>query len=571
MEKWVLVRKGGNFTAASEKFHISPRTAALIRNRDIVGEANIYRYLEGSLSDLEDGFLMKDMDKAVAIIQEKIADKSKIRVIGDYDIDGVNATYIILRALQMLGAAADSDIPDRIRDGYGLNEELIERAYRDGIDTIITCDNGIAAKEAIAYGKNLGLTIIVTDHHEVPYQAFGGQKKEMLPSADAVVNPHQSQCPYPFKGLCGAAVAYKVMECLFESLGHGGEDLDELLENVAIATVGDVMELKEENRILVKEGLNRLRKTSNVGISALLEATNVDKEKVSAYHIGFILGPCINAGGRLDTAKRSLALLLATDPREAKILAAELKALNDSRKEMTAKAVSEAQTYITQNHLMTDDVIVVYLPNCHESIAGIVAGRIKELYYRPTIVLTNGKEGVKGSGRSIEGYSLYDGLHECQELLEGFGGHKMAAGLSLKEENIESLREGLNRRCKVGAEEHVKKIKIDMELPFLAINKKFIEELSVLEPFGVGNTKPVFVVRDVEVRNAKLLGKNNDILKMQLRDATGTELAGICFKEGASLLAASKQRMNLLFYPQVNEYMGKQSVQLVITGYKIAE
>ena len=431
MEQWVLLRKGADFEGIGKRFQISPRLACLIRNRDVIGDEAIAQYLNGTIADLYDGMLMKDMDKAVDILREKIAEQKRIRVIGDYDIDGVNATYILLEGLEKLGAEVDSDIPSRMKDGYGLNVELIERAYRDGIDTIITCDNGIAAAGEIAYGKRLGMTIVVTDHHEVPFEEEEDGKNYLLPLADAVIDPKQPGCEYPFKGLCGAAIAYKLVEALWEATGGDAEDLDYLIENVAIATVGDVMELENENRIFVKEGLQMLKRTHSPGLRSLIACTGVDKDRIGAYHIGFVLGPCMNASGRLDTAKRTLDLLRAKTGKEADILAGDLKALNDSRKEMTDIAVEQARQIVDTTKAGQDRVLVLYLPGCHESLAGIVAGRIRERYYRPAIILTDAEEGIKGSGRSIEAYNMYEELSRCKDLLTKFGGHKLAAGMSL--------------------------------------------------------------------------------------------------------------------------------------------
>ena len=399
MEQWVLLRKGADFEGIGKRFQISPRLACLIRNRDVIGDEAIAQYLNGTIADLYDGMLMKDMDKAVDILREKIAEQKRIRVIGDYDIDGVNATYILLEGLEKLGAEVDSDIPSRMKDGYGLNVELIERAYRDGIDTIITCDNGIAAAGEIAYGKRLGMTIVVTDHHEVPFEEEEDGKNYLLPPADAVIDPKQPGCEYPFKGLCGAAIAYKLVEALWEATGGDAEDLDYLIENVAIATVGDVMELEDENRIFVKEGLQMLKRTHSPGLRSLIACTGVDKDRIGAYHIGFVLGPCMNASGRLDTAKRTLDLLRAKAGKEADILAGDLKALNDSRKEMTDIAVEQARQIVDTTKAGQDRVLVLYLPGCHESLAGIVAGRIRErLITGPAIILTDAEEGIKGFG-----------------------------------------------------------------------------------------------------------------------------------------------------------------------------
>lgn len=586
MERWVLLRKGADFEAIGKKYQISPRLACLIRNRDVIGEEAVDRYLNGTISDLYDGMLMKDMDKAIDILKEKILEDKKIRVIGDYDIDGVNATYILLEGLERLGADVDSDIPDRISDGYGLNRHLVERAYEAGVDTLITCDNGIAAADEIAYGKEMGMTVIVTDHHEVPFDEHDGEKRYRIPPADAVMDPKQPDCLYPFKGLCGAAVAYKLMEALWESMGKDSADLDDLIENVAIATIGDVMDLEDENRIFVKEGLQMLRRTKNPGLKALIECTGIDKNSLNSYHIGFVLGPCINASGRLDTAKRALELLRAGTQKEADILAGDLKALNDSRKDMTEEAVKQAEEQVETTTISKDKVLVVYLPDCHESLAGIVAGRIRENYYKPVFVLTDAEEGVKGSGRSIDGYHMYEELNKCKELLTKFGGHRLAAGLSLPKENVGKFREMLNKNCTLTEEEMKEKVTIDMEMPFGCVTEGLVKELELLEPFGKGNTKPVFAVRDVILLGARILGKNRNVLKLQVRDVNGCRIEAMLFHHADDFLGKLEEqygkteveallkgrgrqiRISMTYYPDINEYMGKKTPQIVVTHYR---
>lgn len=586
MERWVLLRKGADFEAIGKKYQISPRLACLIRNRDVIGEEAVDRYLNGTISDLYDGMLMKDMDKAIDILKEKILEDKKIRVIGDYDIDGVNATYILLEGLERLGADVDSDIPDRISDGYGLNRHLVERAYEAGVDTLITCDNGIAAADEIAYGKEMGMTVIVTDHHEVPFDEQDGEKRYRIPPADAVMDPKQPDCLYPFKGLCGAAVAYKLMEALWESMGKDSADLDDLIENVAIATIGDVMDLDDENRIFVKEGLQMLRRTKNPGLKALIECTGIDKNSLNSYHIGFVLGPCINASGRLDTAKRALELLRAGTQKEADILAGDLKALNDSRKDMTEEAVKQAEEQVETTTISKDKVLVVYLPDCHESLAGIVGGRIRENYYKPVFVLTDAEEGVKGSGRSIDGYHMYEELNKCKELLTKFGGHRLAAGLSLPKENVGKFREMLNKNCTLTEEEMKEKVTIDMEMPFGCVTEGLVKELELLEPFGKGNTKPVFAARDVTLLGARILGKNRNVLKLQVQDVNGCRIEAMLFHHADDFLGKLEEqygkteleallkgrgrqiRISMTYYPDINEYMGKKTPQIVVTHYR---
>ncbi len=586
MEKWFVMRKGAPFQEIAEKFQIHPILARLIRNRDVIGDEHIEKYLHGTIADLYDGMLMKDMDRALDILLEKIREEKKIRIIGDYDIDGINATYILLEGLKYLGANVDIDIPDRMKDGYGLNKHLIDRAFDEEVDTIVTCDNGIAAFEEITYGKRLGMTIIVTDHHEVPYEETEQGKRFILPPADAVIDPKQESCMYPFKGLCGAAVAYKLVEALFGAAGKDIDDVDYLMENVAIATVGDVMDLVDENRIFVKQGLEMLKRTKNLGLKALIECTGVDVAHLSAYHIGFVIGPCLNASGRLDTAKRALELLCAQTRREADVLAGDLKALNDNRKDMTQLAVKAAIDMIENTALRDDKVLVVYLPDCHESLAGIVAGRIRERYYKPTFVLTKAEEGVKGSGRSIDTYHMYEALNQCKELLTKFGGHKLAAGLSLEEQNVEVFRKKLNNETTLTEDDLTAKVSIDMQLPLQYINERLIEELSYLEPFGKGNTKPIFVEKNIEIVRANKIGKNQNVLKMQVQDEQGISIEAMYFGDielfenylekrfGAQRVTAmwrgqrSGMKLAFTYYPTVNEYMGRKTTQIVIQNYQ---
>lgn len=574
MEKWFVAMKKADFNGIAEKYQISPIIARLMRNRDVIGDEAIDFYLNGTVEDLYDGLLMKDMDRAVDILKEKIEEGKKIRVIGDYDIDGVNATYILQQGLAGLGADVDTDIPDRIKDGYGLNQMLIDRALEDDVDTIITCDNGIAAMSEIAYGKENGMTIVVTDHHEIPYLEENGEKKYLLPPADAVVDPHRADCEYPFKGLCGAAVAYKLVEVLYRVSGKPEQEVEHLqeslMENVAIATIGDVMDLVGENRVFVKKGLELLKTTKNEGLHALMQCTGVDTANLNTYHIGFVIGPCINAGGRLDTAKRALELLNASNRREAVTLAADLKELNDSRKEMTEEGVEEAVRQIESSSWKDDQVLVVYLPECHESIAGIIAGRIKERYYRPTFVLTKGETGVKGSGRSIEAYDMFAEMSRCRELFTKFGGHKLAAGLSLEEEKVEVFRKRINELADLTEEDLQMKVSIDMRLPFPYINEELIRELKILEPFGKGNGKPLFAESKLRVIQPRIFGKNRNVLKCRLEDQQGNQMEAVYFGEVEDCLRQmeKKQIMSFTYYPSINEYMGRRTIQLTIVNYQ---
>lgn len=570
MEKWMVAAKRADFKEIGERFGIDQVTARIIRNRDVIGEEAIEKYLHGSRKDFYSPWLLKDMEKAVAILQEKITNKNKIRIIGDYDIDGVMATYILLVSLRGLGADADMVIPNRIMDGYGINEHLIEQAWEDKRDTIITCDNGIAAATQIQKAKDLGMTVIVTDHHEVPFEENENGRTEILPPADAVVNPKQKDCGYPFSGLCGAVVAMKVMEALYEKMAPEVDLVDRMLSFAGIATIGDVMDLKDENRILVKEGLQRLHHTTNLGLQELIRVNGLEPENISPYHIGFVLGPCLNASGRLDTAKRALKLLLAETREEAAVLAGDLKNLNESRKEMTAQGVEKAIEQVESTSMMEDTVLVVFLPECHESLAGIIAGRLRERYHKPSFVLTRGEEGVKGSGRSIEAYSMYEKLCECKEYLTKFGGHPMAAGLSLEEENVETFRRKLNERSGLSQEDLVEKVSIDVPMPIHYIRKDLVRELSLLEPFGKGNEKPLFAQKNLWISQLRVFGKNRNVVKMRLTDENGYPMDGVYFGDGDAFVeeARGKQKIAIVYYPDINVYQGRESLQVIIRHYQ---
>ena len=562
MAKWVEIRKGADFQSIGEKFGISSLTARLIRNKDITEESEIRQYLYGGLSDLCSASVMKGIIPAVEILQKKIKEGASIRIIGDYDIDGVCSTYILLRGLTRAGAEVDTDIPDRKKDGYGLNEDLVKRAYDAGVDTIVTCDNGIAAVKEIAYAKSLGMTVIITDHHEL---------QEEIPPADVVVNPHQKDCPYPYKNLCGAGVAWKVVSALWEQLRVPEQELyEDLLLFAGFATVGDVMDLTGENRILVKEALKLLKTTSHPGISALIEVNEISREAISAFHIGFVLGPCINASGRLDTAKRALELLKTTDYEKALVKAAELKALNDERKSMTDDGVKQALDQIENSDMKRDRVLVIYLPDCHESLAGIIAGRIRERYYRPVFVLTRSQDGVKGSGRSIETYSMFEEMSKCKELYTKYGGHPMAAGVSMPEEHVEKFQKRLNELCTLTEKDLTEVVRIDIAMPFSYVSERLVEELSLLEPFGKGNSKPVFAAKGVQVLETRVLGKNQNVLRLKLKDESGTTMDGIYFSDQMNEVLKTmqqKSRLAFLYYPEINEFRGQRTLQLRILDY----
>ena len=570
MKKWFVSAKKADFTEIGKKFHITPMTARIIRNRDVVGEEQIRKYLHGSTADFYSPWEMNGMREGVSLLQQTVAGGEKIRVIGDYDIDGVCATYILLTGLKKIGANVDTVIPDRIKDGYGINEHLIDGAKKDGIQVIVTCDNGIAASSQISYAKELGMKVIVTDHHEVPYEEIESGRVEKLPPADVIINPKQEYCNYPWKGLCGGAVAWKLVTALYETYGVGMEEAYKLLEFAAIATVGDIMELQDENRIIVKEGLNRIHHTKNIGLKSLIEVNGLDRESIGAYHIGFVLGPCINAGGRLDTAKRALELFSSEDKESADRLAGDLKALNDSRKELTKDGVEEAIRQVLETGRRSERVLVIYLPDCHESIAGIIAGKVKERFYRPTIVLTDAEEGVKGSGRSIPGYHMFEELCKVGELFTKFGGHPMAAGMSLPKENIQKLRRQLNDNCILTAEDMIEKLSIDIAMPLQYISEEFIEELKVLEPFGNGNSKPLFAERDFHVLQSQVLGKNKNTVKVYGTNAAGCHMEGLYFGDPEELLELLKKKdtISITYYPSVNEFRGKRTLQIMIQDFQ---
>lgn len=571
VEKWVIAAKRADFQEIGRKFGIDPVIARLIRNREIMGDEEIDTYLHGKLSQLHSWKLLKGIKELLDILEKKIREEQKIRIIGDYDIDGICSTYILLQGLERAGAKVDVDIPDRMKDGYGISRELIERAHEAGVDTILTCDNGISAIDQVAYARELGMTVLITDHHEIPYEEQeDGTVLRFLPSAQAIVNPKQEDCPYPFKGICGGMVAFKVIQGLYESLRIPESELDPLIPFAAVATVGDVMDLTDENRIIVREGLRRLQNTDHPGLKALICVNNLENREITAYHIGFILGPCLNASGRLSTAKRALKLLLCREEKEAFLLARDLKDLNDSRKDMTAKGVEEAVDLVEDTDLGKDRVLVLYLPHCHESLAGIIAGRIRERYVKPTFVLTDGEEGVKGSGRSIEAYHMFRELVKCRDLLSKFGGHPMAAGLSLPKENVEAFRKKLNENCSLTPEDMVEKIVIDVAMPLSYVTIPLIRQLSLLEPFGKGNTKPVFAQKQVRLLQCRVLGRNRNVVKMKLADQYGFQGDGIWFGDGDLFLEkiGQKQEWDLLYYPSINTYMGRESIEFVVQSLR---
>ena len=564
-EIWMLQTKKADFNRIAERFGIDPVTARIIRNRGIEGEEQIDRYLNGGPDQLYSPYLLKDMDRAAAILKDKLEAGERIRIVGDYDIDGVCSTYILLQAFRRLGAKVDYDIPDRVKDGYGINESIIEKARKDGVDTILTCDNGISARQQIALAKSYGMTVVVTDHHEVPTDESG----ELLPPADAVIDPKQKECTYPFPEICGAVVAYKLVEVLYEACGIPREEWRSLLEFAAIATVGDVMRLQDENRILVKYGLKQMAHTKNWGLRKLAEKNNLNLNQITAYHIGFVIGPCLNAGGRLQTAKLALALLLTETEEEADRLAVQLKELNDMRKDMTEQGTQEAKLLV-DSYYENDSVLVVFLPECHESLAGIIAGRLREFYQKPAIVLTRGETAVKGSGRSIEGYHMFQKLCEVQDLLLKFGGHPMAAGLSLEEAKIEEFRRRLNENSGLTEEDFRAKVWIDVPMPVSYVRESLVQELRCLEPFGQGNEKPLFAEKSLRIRSARVIGRNRNVIRMTLEEENGFAMEALYFGDGDAFEEErdGRRRIDIVYYPEINEYNGNRSLQAVIRRYK---
>lgn len=594
MAKWMVAAKKADFDRIAEKYHITSVLARIMRNRDLVEDEAIEKYLHGDLTDLYDPLLMKGMKEAAEIIYGKIADEKSIRIIGDYDVDGICSSYILLTGIRRLSGRADVVIPHRMKDGYGLNESLVRDAAGDGVDTVVTCDNGIAAAPQIRLAKELGMTVVVTDHHEVPFEEGEGGRSYLLPQADAVVDPKQPDCRYPFPQICGAAVAYKLVQALLDKsvLGEAEkkEVMEELLCFAALATVCDVMELRDENRILVKYGLKAMAATRNLGLKALLMVNGIEKKELSPYHAGFIIGPCMNATGRLDTAKRALSLFEAEEWKEAVTIAEDLKSLNDSRKQMTEEGLAEAIGQVEGTKIGKDRVLVVYLPECHESLAGIIAGKIREKYGRPAFVLTRAEEGVKGSGRSIEAYHMYDEINACKELFTRYGGHKMAAGLSLPdEEAVEKFRKRLNENCKLTEEDFEEVIHIDVPMPLSYINREFIGELSCLEPFGTGNPRPLFARKGISLLSGRKLGKNQNVGKYRIADESGRSYEMIYFGDLQQLEAFLSRKfggeavgklyespsgvkpgemvISIAYYPEINYFAGRESIQIVMQHY----
>lgn len=582
----MVINKGADFKGIGNKFHIDPVTARIIRNREVIGDEEIHSFLAGTLQELPDVHLMQDLDLLVELLDQKINEKAKIRIIGDYDIDGVMSSYLLYRALTRCGAQVDVAIPNRITDGYGLNRNLITEALECGVDTILTCDNGIAAIEEIAYAKEAGMTVLVTDHHEIPFKDVDGERIYMRSEADAIVNPHQKTCTFPYKDLCGAGVAWAVIVALYEKNNIEQREVEDLLEFVAFATVGDIMSLTGLNRILVKEGLKRIHHTTNIGMRALVSQCGLLPEQIDTYHFGFVLGPCINAAGRLDTARRALRLFISESPEEAAEIADELVVLNEERKEMTRQGVEEAKQLVEEGGYEKDPVLILYLPDVHESIAGIIAGRIRECYYRPTFILTKAEDGVKGSGRSTEEYSMYEQMCKCSNLLTKFGGHPMAAGLSLPEENVELFRKQMNENCPFRAEEIVQTIHIDVPMPVDYVTNALVEEFSILAPFGKDNPKPVFADRNLKISRMWIVGKNQNVLRMTLISEQGRPLSAIYFGDIEAMQTylmeqygtqevdkafhgrENNMQISIVYSPKLNTYRDSETLQFEIQYYR---
>ena len=591
MEKWYVAAKKADFDKWASEFRITPVLARILRNRDLTEETQVRKFLHGTLKDCYSPWLMKDMEKAVELIIEAVEQGIYIRVIGDYDVDGICSTYILTKGFQILGAKVDAVIPHRIHDGYGLNDDLIEEAGRAGVGMIVTCDNGIAAAAQIELANSYGIRVIVTDHHEVPFKTETDTdgsvtRREILPPAMAVIDPKQEQCKYPFPGICGGVVAYKLIQALLERTKNSGLEgiQEELLEFAALSTVCDVMELKDENRILVREGLRCLKNSRNQGLRALMEVNRLEPAGLNVYHLGFVIGPCLNATGRLDTAVRALELLQTRTKMEAFGLARELKEMNDSRKNLTLKGVEEAESYIEANHMERDKVMVIFLPSVHESLAGIVAGRIRERYNHPVFILTRGEEGVKGSGRSIEGYHMYDAMAEVGEHFVKFGGHAMAAGLSMEEGNIEAFRRDINARCELKEEDFVARVHIDVPMPMDYGTEELADELNLLEPFGVGNPKPLFAEKDLIFQAGFKMGANKNCARYTVQTPAGSRKQLVYFgdlekfglfldekygpgSEEALYAGQAQMKVSVVYQLGKNIYRGKTELQYVMQHY----
>jgi single-stranded-DNA-specific exonuclease len=586
MSKWMVSTKKCDFKQIGDELGIDQVVVRVMRNRDMTDISQMKSFLNGSEEIFHSYEYMKDVDKAVDILLDKIDEGARIRIIGDYDVDGIMSTYILWKGLTLCGAHADTVIPHRVRDGYGISTAFIEEAAADGIDTIITCDNGIAATEACDLALEHGITCIITDHHEIPFEMIDSKKKYILPSAPAVIDPKQEDCMYPYKNICGAVVALRVIEALFDAIGEPEDELNELRELAGFATVCDVMELRDENRVLVKNTLKSLKRSKNVGMRALIKVCGLEEKVINSHSIGFILGPCINATGRLDSANLSLKLLQCTAIEDAIVIANELKLLNENRKALTEQGLIKALKIIDDKHISDQKVMVVYMPQLHESLAGIVAGRIKEKYKKPVFVVTDSDEVLKGSARSIPAYHIYEAMTEISDLFVKYGGHAMAAGFSLKKDKLEEFIRRINDNCRLNEEDYEEKIVIDVPMPMRYVTQPLIEQLSYLEPFGLGNEKPVFAEKNVELISCRLMGSMQDMARFNARTSDGFKAELVVFRNANDMLSAIEKKygsaalkdlmdarasgilMDVIYYPSINEYQGRKTIQFIVGDYK---
>ncbi|MCR4651202.1 MAG: single-stranded-DNA-specific exonuclease RecJ [Lachnospiraceae bacterium] len=587
MAKWTITAKGADFGAIASHFGIDPVVARVIRNRDLITNEEIDMFLNGTENDEHDPKLLNDLELAVGYIKENIDHGKKIRVIGDYDVDGVTATAILVKGITAFGGRVDYRLPNRITDGYGINERLVRDAIEDRVDCIITCDNGIAASEVLELAESNGIMCILTDHHEVPYTDVNGEREYIIPRVHAVIDPKRPDNTYPYPNICGAMVAYKLIQELLEGTAQR-DILQELTELAALGTVCDVMELRDENRVLVKRALSLMCNSSNIGLRTLFTVTGCENKPIKAGTLGFIAGPCINAAGRLEDASEPVELLLTEDEGKAVKIATELKNLNDLRKEMTEKGVSRAIEIIEEDKIYNRTVMIIYIPGLHESLAGIVAGRIRERYYHPVIVLTDSDDMIKGSGRSIEAYDMFGELNKVKDLFTHFGGHKMAAGMSLDKNKLYELERRLNENPPIGMDECEERIRIDVVMPLEYVSQKLIDDISLLEPFGTGNPKPVFAERNLQFLHGRRMGalgnmarfrvrterngefdivrfRNLDILLDYIRDKFGDKAVEDLF--GAGYRETSPVRLNVIYTPEINEYRGQKNISFIMNDY----
>ena len=588
MSKWILQRKAADYATLSSRLKVDPVIVRLMVNRGLRTYEEMEEYLHPTLNNLPDPHLFADMDEACELLMEAIDEGTKIRVVGDYDVDGIMSTYILTTALREAGADVDYAVPHRMVDGYGINPEMVQTAFDEGIRFIITCDNGIAAAPAIDLAKELGMTFVVTDHHEVPFElaADGVTKIQQIPHADAVVDPKRDDCNYPFKGICGAQVAWKLVDVLYEFLGIEKEKADAFLQFASIATVCDVMELKGENRSTVYHGIKAIENTNNIGLNALLARNELKGKPLSCYHLGFIIGPCLNASGRLDTASRAIELLMETDEAKALAMANELVELNGQRKTMTQTGIDRAKEQIESSDLKNDRVLVIYIPELHESLAGIVAGRIRETYNKPVLVITDAEEGAKGSGRSIPAYNMFEELTAVKDVFTKFGGHPMAAGVSLEKEKIDELRRRLNENCTLTEDDMQEIIKIDCDMPLSYITEELIDSIDLLAPFGTGNSKPLFALKNIPVQKMAYMGKEGQYLRMSLETEKGETMTALMFRGVEDFERSVEEKygeaswqglfsgnsngvtMDIVYEPSINEFRGNRSVQIIIENFK---